>query len=194
MKKLLLLLLTGFSAQLARAQAPGMPMVYGRMNTSQKGFCVLPDSSRVEGKITIIHAQEAEDVTVKVKTPDGQQQEYTPAQLAYMQLGKTRYRPVGDFGPDAGPAFGEVQAWGTLQVLSYNDNSMLLIRRRGAREWVQAPARSGPFANLKNLRETLGPLVADQPAYATALADGRITHDNLLQFIRSYNSFVAKQP
>ncbi|GAA4384806.1 hypothetical protein [Hymenobacter koreensis] len=173
-----------------RPAAPQMPMMMHQAIV-QTGTCVLTDSSRVSGSIDF-EADDDGNLQLKVKTSDGQKLKYAYTQMAYLLMNKGRYIPVTDNSPEAFATFARVHTWGKLQAVQ--SGNTLLVRQQGTTSWVAVPAEGGPFENLKKLRAAVGPMVADQPAYAAALADGRITHNNLLQFIKSYNAYVTKQP
>ncbi|MCC3160458.1 hypothetical protein LJ737_24690 [Hymenobacter sp. 15J16-1T3B] len=207
------LLSTGATAQIMVPPGPGG--VPGRMPTralgptgyatAQPGTCVLPDSSRVKGELWLRYGKHP---NLEVETDDGQKREYTPRQLAYFTIGPATFVPV-DFVQNARstdstsitPVFAKVLEKGNIEVLrySYTANvggvrmSTLLLRQRGATTWAQLP-EGGAMTSQKRLREVVGPLVADQPSYARILTTGRITIENLPEFLHSYNAYAAKQP
>ncbi|OON68443.1 hypothetical protein B0919_12370 [Hymenobacter sp. CRA2] len=157
------------------------------------------DSSRVTGRLWLTPTKAGE---LLVKTEDDQQFNYTPAQLAYFTFGTAKYITI-DFPNEKGspatrPVFAQVVATGKIEAIRYSFVrnvggllvSTLLVRPIGSSAWTSLPENGG----LKQLREVVGPLVADQPSFARVLVSGRINYDNLLEYIVSYNGYVAKQP
>lgn len=190
--------MTTISTPRGNVTVPGRPMSFpavgaGALVWDIKGTCVFHDSTRASGRVLI--DAKGDKVRLRIKAQDGQKPEYPAEQLAYLSCAQGRYLPMNNFGYNGSTSLAKIVAWGRLEAVESAGESgkaMLLARRRGS-SWVEVPAQNTPFSSLKKLREALEPLVADEPTYAAALADGRITYDNVLQFIRSYNTFKAKQ-
>lgn len=170
----------------------------------EPGTCVLLDSSRIAGKLWMPFGKYPH---VEVKTDDKQKLVFAPGQVAYFTVGADKFLPVSlmekagkNDPPKVTPVFAKVVVQGKLESVLYTycanvggtRFSTLLVRPRNTDTWTQV-AMSGLGVSQKQLREALSPLVADQAPHAKVLAAGRITHDNLVEFIQSYNTYAAQQ-
>jgi hypothetical protein len=162
---------------------------------------VLPDSSRVDGKLWLPSGKYPH---LEIKTEDKRKLEFSPTQVAYFKIGADKFIPVrlaekgGSGEASTTPVFAKVLITGKLEAVQYSYYTggllipTLMIRQRGTDPWAQV-VLGGFKMSTKQLREAVSPLVADQPPHAKVLAAGRINHQNLVEFIRSYNAYAAAQ-